>query len=288
MPIDIPSSHVPHISTLPANSDSSHDYLLSRTPKSASDKNNEGHLILLQKSLDINNPTYLNVATTPAQPNQISSLETSHDTLASQEPCESDDCGLNKTHLLPDPHKSYNMNEETLRRYTDFSMTERTQEQENQLQDSNTHLSLENYDDFLLLSFVKLDDGHYRKLAKFMIIVCNGLVTVSIPDYCNKINQIKQMLESAIKIYDDESEGSTEKANEDVQLQYKVLKEMLENLSLSVPLCSIIYIDGILKDMQFQYCVIGPYSPYDLVQAINKTNRSAISTAPSPSKCSIM
>ena len=277
-----------------------HDYLLSCTPKSASDKKiNEGHLVLLQKSLDINDATYLiNVnplATTPERSNQISSLETSHDSrssfLESQEPCESDDRGINKTHLLPNAHKSYNMNEKTLQCHTGFSMTE-TQEQENQLKDSSTmdtHLLVETYNnDFLLLSYIKLDNEHYRKLAKFMKFVCDGLVTVSIPDYTIKINQIKQMLESVIEIYNNESEGSIEKANEDVQLQYKELKDMLENLPLAEPLYFLMYIDGILKGMQFQYCVIGPYSPYNLVQAIRRINRSAVSAAPSQSRCSIM
>lgn len=290
MPIDIPSSRVPHKSTL---SGSSNDYLLSCTPNSASDENTEGHMVLPQKSLDIKKAaTYLTVkhsVTAPESSNQTSSsLETAHDShsssVVSQEP---DDCGANKAPVVP----AHNMNEETLQCHTDLSTTARTQEQENQLRDPSTmdtHLLVEICnDDFVSVSYMKPDNGHYRKLAEFMKSVCNRLVTVNIPDYTTKINHIKQILESIIKIYNNESEESMEKANKDVQLQYNELKDMLENLPLSEPRLLSMYIDGILNGMQF-YSIVGPYSPYNLVQAIRRTNRSTISAAHSRSRCSIM
>ena len=224
-------------------------------------------------------------ATTPERSNQISSsLEIAHDSrsssLVSQEP---DDCGANKAPVVPDAH---NMNEETLQCHTGLSTTARTQEQENQLKDSSTmdtHILVETCNDgFDLLSYMKLDNGHYRKLAEFMMSVCDHLVTV-IPDYTDKINHIKQMLESTIEIYNNQSEESMEKANEDVQLQYEELKDMLENLPLSEPQLLSMYIDGLLNGMQF-HSVVGPYSPYNLVQAIRRINRSNVHR----SRCSIM
>ena len=67
----------------------------------------------------------------------------------------------------------------------------------------------------------------------YLACVCDGLVTVmntSIPDYSNKINRIKQTLKTTIEIYNNQSEGQIEKANKDVQLQYKELTNMLENM----------------------------------------------------------
>ena len=275
---------------------SQHDYLHSYTPKSVSNENTEEHvhIVLPQKSFDMNKAaTHLNVkhsVTTPEKSNQISPpLEISHEphpsSLVSQKP---DNCGTNTAPVVPDVH---NMNEETLQCHTDLSTTARTQEQENQLKDSSTmdiHILTETCnDDFVLLSYMTLDHAHYRKLAEFMMSVCGRLITVTIPDYTTKINQIKQILESAIEIYNNESEGSMEEVNKDVQLQYKELKDMLENLPLPEPRLLSVYIDGILSGMQF-YGVVGPYSPYNLVQAIRRTNRLAISTAHSRSRCSIM
>ena len=246
--------------------------------------------MLPQKSFDIHKATtYLTVkhsVTTLERSNQISpSLETVCDSrsssLVSQEP---DDCGANKAPVVPDAH---NMNEETLQCHTGLTTTARTQEQANQSSTTDTHLLITCNDGFVLLSYMKLDNGHYKKLAEFMMSICDRLVTVNIPDYIDKINHIKQILESIIEIYNNQSEESIEKANEDVQLQYEELKNMLENLPLSEPRMLSVYIDGILNGMQF-YSIVGPYSPYNLVQAIRRTNRSAISTAHSQSRCSIM
>ena len=217
MPINIPSSGVLHTST---NSHLLHDYLLSCTPKSASDKSDEGHLVLPQKSVDINDSLTqrcLNVHQSATNPNQISSSETFRSSLENQEP---------QDHMQPDSCNSHNTNEETI---PDAST-------ETELKNSSTmdrHLSLdETCYGFAVLSYMEFDKTHYKKLANFMKYVCDHLVLVmkiSIPND-NKINQIKQTLESVIKIYNDKSEGSLETAIKDVQLQYKELKDMLENL----------------------------------------------------------
>ena len=286
MPIDIPSSRAPHKSTL-SGSSRSNDFLLSSTPKSDSNENTEGHMILPQKSFDIDKvATYLTVkhlATTPEQSNKISSsLGTVRDSrsssLISQEP---DDCGANNANVVPDAH---NMNE----CYTDLSMTARTQEQEDQLQDSSTmdtHILAETCDNgFVKLSYMTPDHGHYRKLAEFMVSICDRLVTANIPHYIDKINHIKQILESTIETYNNESEESMEKANKDVQLQYEEMKDMIKNLPFSERRLLSTYIDGILNSMQVCSVVIGPYSPYDLIQPIRRTNR----LTHSQSRCSIM
>ena len=175
---------------------------------------------------------------------------------------------------------------------TGSSANKRIHEQESRLKDSSTtdsiqtpsdkHVLLETYNDFLLLSFTELDYKHFSKLAKLMDFVCDGLIKVtqtSIPAYCDKIIKIQQMLEVPIKVYNDQIEELIESVNKQVQLQYKELTDMLENLPLSQPLC----IDGILKGMQFQEC-IGPYSPHNLVQAVKKINRSTTTQ----SRCTIM
>ena len=269
MSINIPSSGVPQRSTLSANSHSLHDYLLSCTPKSASDKGDEGHLVLPQKLVDINDSLTqrcLNVHQSATNPNQISSSETFRPSLENQEP---------QDHMQPDSHNSHNMNEETI---PDASS-------ETKLKNYSTmdrHLSLdETCYGFAVLSYMEVDKTHYKKLANFMKYVCDHLVLV-IDN--NKINQIKQTLESVIKIYNDKSEGSLETAIKDVQLQYEELKDMLENLSFSEPLYFLRYIDGILTGMQFQHCIAGPYSPYNLIQPIQRINTSTTSQT----KCSIM
>ena len=207
-PIDIPTSPAPHKSPLPTNFSSPYDFLLLHTPKSSSDKNNEGNLLLPWRSPDINNAAinpYLStttnfLATIPAQ--QISkSLETSHDSLESQIPHSSVDCGLTKAHLLPNSHKSYEMDEEIIQ-YLQGSRTKRMQEQEKQLNNSftankppNEHLLVEAFGDYLMVtSTAQLDDTHYRKLATLMEFICDGLQIVmktSMQGDSNKIDKIK-------------------------------------------------------------------------------------------------
>ena len=278
MPIDIPASHVPHILTLPTNSYPLHENLLSYTPKSASYKRDEGHMVLLQKSVDINDKVTqhcLNVSQSATTPNQFSSSETFDLSLESQEP---QDC---ESHMQADSRNSHNMNEETI-----HEVSTETELPNSSIMDK--HLSLdETCYGFALLSYMEFDIMHYKKLADFMKYVCDGLVSemkISIPNHNEKINQIKQTLESAIGVYNDESEGSIEAATKNVQLQYKELQDMLKNLPLSEPLCFLMYIDGILKGMQFQNCVAGPYSPYNLIQPIQRNNTSTTSQP----KCSIM
>ena len=222
----------------------------------------------------------------------LSSFYESHSFLESQVPCASVDDGWSRSRLLID--RSYKINKTTMQclySNTDFSTHERAQEQENQLRDSDEHILLQSSNEFLRVSLIKLDDEYYKKLAKLMNFVCDDLVTVmktNIPDYSDKINEIKQILESTIEMYNNQSEESKEKANKNVQLQYNNLVKILEKLpSLMQPLCILmnINIDEILKDMQFQEC-IGPYSPFELVTAVKRISRST-PTASSHSRCSI-
>lgn len=260
----------------------------------------------------MNNPAinpYLNtttlLATTPVQQNQnlfAKSLEASQDSVESQVPLQSDDNGLTRAHvLLNSHHKSYELNEEMilyLQSNTGFSIHNRIQEQENQLNNhsqsatdksTDKHFLLEAADDYLVVSSTeKLDNTHYRKLAKLMEFVCDGLVTV-LTEYSNKLNKIKHVLESTMEIYNNQNEGLIENTNQDVQLQYKELTNILESLPLSQPLCILMNIDGMLKGMEFQEC-FGPYSPYNLVEAIERINQTAVPTpaVTSKSRCSIM
>ena len=297
--MDIPSPRASRNPAYPTNLGSPYDLLLSYTPRSNTDKNNEGRLLLIWRSPDINNVSHLNttalLTTTPVQQNRNSSLEAS---LESQVPLQSDDCGLTKAHVLLNSYRSYEMNEEMtlyLQSNTAFS---RKQERDNQLKhhsatnkSTDKHYVLEaadNHEYVVVTSTEKLDDTHYKKLAKLMEVVCDSLVTV-MADYSNKLNKIKHVLESTMEIYNNQSEGLIESANQDVQLQYKELTNMLESLPLSQPLCILMNIDGILKGMDFQEC-FGPYSPYNLVEAVKRINRTAVSTpaATSKSRCSIM
>ena len=191
------------------------------------------------------------------------------------------------------------MNEEMmlyLQSNTAFSTDNRKQERESQLKQHSTtnkstdkHFVLEAADEYLVVTSTdKLDDTHYRKLAKLMELVCDGLVTV-MADYSNKLNKIKHVLESTMEVYNNQNEGLIESANQNVQLQYKELTNILESLPLSQPLCILMNIDGILKGMEFQEC-FGPYSPYNLVEAVKRINRTAVSTptVTSKSRCSVM
>ena len=212
----------------------------------------------------------------------------SHSFLKSQVPFTAVDSGQSRSCLVLDAH-SPKTNKQT-KQCLHCSTNERTQEQENQLNDSSTterlsdeHILIQPSNSFLMLSVTKLTDAHYRKLAELMNSVCDDLAT-NIPDYSDKFNEIKQMVESTIQIYNNQSEGLTEQANKDVQLQYKKLTDMLESLPLPQPLLNI-DIDEILKDMQFQECV-GPYSPDKLVKAVKRINRPR-PTVSSQSKCSI-
>ena len=215
----------------------------------------------------------------------------SHPFLESQVPCASVDDGWARSCLLVD--RSYKINKtiiQCLYSNTDFSTHERAQEQVNQLRDSDEHILLQSSNEFLRVSLIKPDDEYYKKLAKLMSFVCDDLVIVmktNIPYYSDKINEIKQILESTIEIYNNQSEESKEKANKNVQLQYKNLVKILEKLSLMQPLCILmnINIDEILKDMQFQE-YIGPYSPFELVTAVKRISRST-PTVSSHSRCSI-
>ena len=216
----------------------------------------------------------------------------SHSFLESQVPCTSIDDGQTRSCLLVD--RSYKINNATVQCLypnADFSTNEGAQLQENHLRDSDEHILLQSSNEFLMLSVIKLDGEYYRKLAKLMNLVCDDLATVmktNIPDYSDKTNEIKQILESTTEMYNNQSEESIEKANKIVQLQYKQLLDMLEKLSLIItqPLCILmnINIDEILKDMQFQECV-GPYSPFKIVKAVKVISRPTVS---SHSRCSIM
>ena len=221
----------------------------------------------------------------------LSPFYESHPFLESQVPCASVDDGWSRSRLLVD--RSYKINKTTMQCLylnTDFLPHERAQEQENQLRDSDEHILLQSSNEFLRVSLIKPDDEYYKKLAKLMNFVCDDLVTVmktNIPDYSDKINEIKQILESTIEMYNNQSEELKEKANKNVQLQYNNLVKILEKLSLMQPLCILmnINIDEILKDMQFQE-YIGPYSPFELVTAVKRISRST-PTVSSHSRCSI-
>ena len=172
--------------------------------------------------------------------------------------------GANKANVVPDAH---NMNEETLQCHTDLSATARTKRPiKKDSSTMDTHILAETCNDgFVKLSYMKLDHGHYRKLAKFMVSICDRLVTANIPHYIDKINHIKQMLESTIETYSNESEGSMEK---DIQLQYEEMKDMIENFPLSERRLLSTYIDGILNGMQVCSVVIGPYRAYNLSEGL--------------------
>ena len=231
-----------------------------------------------------------NVSYDKSENSGSSHFHASHSFVKSDVPFNADDSGRSRTCFELGTHNSHKQSE----RYQHCSTNERTQEQENQLNDSSTterlsdeHILIQSNNGFLMLSVTKLTDAHYRELAELMNSVCDDLAT-SIPDYSDKFNEIKQMVESTIKIYNNQS-GELEQANKDVQLQYKELTDLLESLPLPHPPLNI-DIDGILKDMQFQEYV-GPYSPDKLQKAIKRINRPTVSrprpTVLSQLKCSI-
>ena len=255
-PIEIPPSHVnPTCNSGP-----------SCISISCSDKHDKGRLILLERSCDIK---------------VLHSSNSTESLLESQVP-QTADCDLIDNQFpLISPTGSDEI------RNTSSSTDERTQEQGNQDHSttdqthnpidasSDKHLLMESHNDFLLLSFKKLDYMHFSKLAELMNYVCDCLIKVT-PDCSDKFIKIRKMLEVPIKVYNDQIEELIESVNKQVQLQYKELIDMLENLSLPQPLC----IDEILKDIQFQE-YFGPYSQHNLIQAIKKINRPT-RTVPTP------
>ena len=225
-----------------------------------------------------------NVSYDKSENSRSSHFHASHSFIKSDVPFNADDSGRSRACLVLGAHNSHKQTE----RCQHCSTSERTQEQENQLNDSSTtsdeHILIQSHNGFLIPSVIKLTDAHYRELAELMNSVCDDLAT-SIPDYSDKFNEIKQMVESTIQIYNNSEE--LEQANKDVRLQYKELTRMLDDLPLPQPPLNI-DIDGILKDMQFQEYV-GPYSPDNLKKAIKRINRPTASRprALSQSKCSI-
>ena len=227
-----------------------------------------------------------NVSYDKSENSGSSHFHASHSFIKSDVPFNADNSGRSRACLVLGAHNSHKQTER-------HPTSERTQEQENQLNDSSTtsdeHILIQSHNGFLMPSVIKLTDAHYRELAELINFVCHDLAT-SIPDYSDKFNEIKQMVESTIQIYNNQN-GELEQANKDVRLQYKELTRMLDGLPLPQPPLNI-DIDGILKDMQFQEYV-GPYSPDKLKKAIKRINIPTASrsrprpTASSQLKCSI-